>query len=105
MQPGYLPLAEAIGELRNELRAAVDNAAGEDLKFAVESIEVELQVVATDTLKGEAGGTLFGVLTLKGGADHAQAATHRVKLVLKPESSAAPDDDVYVADPVPVRPK
>lgn len=105
MQPEYLPLAEAIGELRNELMMAVDNAAGEDLKFAVETIEVEMQVVATNTLKGEAGGTLFGVLTLKGGADHANAATHKVKLVLKPENPSAPGGDVYVADPVPVRPK
>ncbi|SCF25178.1 hypothetical protein GA0074695_4809 [Micromonospora viridifaciens] len=105
MQPEYLPLAEAISELRNELRMAVDNAAGEDLKFAVEAIEVEMQVVATNTLRGEAGGTLFGVLTLKGGADHATAATHKVRLVLKPESSPAPGADVYVADPVPARPQ
>jgi hypothetical protein len=105
MQPEYLPLAEAIGELRNELMMAVDNAAHEDLKFAVECIEIEMQVVATNTLKGEAGGTLFGVLTLKGGADHARAATHKVKLVLRPETSSVPGGDVYVADPVPVRPK
>ncbi|MEU4665387.1 trypco2 family protein [Micromonospora chalcea] len=104
MQPEYLPLAEAIGDLRNELITGVDNAVGEDLKFLVETIEVELQVVATNTLRGEAGGTVFGVLTLKGGADHASAATHKVKLILKPKSSSAPEGDVYVADPVPVRP-
>jgi hypothetical protein len=105
MEPGYLPLAQAIGELRNELLTAIDNAAGEDLRFAVQTIEVELQVVATDTLKGETGGSVFGVLTLKGGADHAKAATHKVKLVLKPEDLAAPGNEVYVGDPVPVRPE
>ncbi|MEU4420203.1 trypco2 family protein [Actinoplanes sp. NPDC024001] len=105
MEPEYLPLAQAIGELRNELMAAVDNATTEDLQFAVEFIELEMQVVATNTLKGEAGGTLFGVLTLKGGADHANAATHKVKLVLRPESPSAPGQDVLVADTTPVRPR
>jgi hypothetical protein len=104
MDTAYLPLSEAIGELRTELLAAVDNAAGEQLRFAVETIEVELQVVATRTVKGEAGGNLFGVVTVKGGADHATAATHKVKLVLKPTTSDRAGD-VYVADPVPVRPK
>lgn len=105
MEPEYLPLAQAIGELRNELMAAVDNATTEDLQFAVEFIELEMQVVATNTLKGEAGGTLFGVLTLKGGADHADAATHKVKLVLRPEKRLAPNEEVLVADPTPIRPR
>ncbi|GAA1818235.1 hypothetical protein HC028_17180 [Planosporangium flavigriseum] len=105
MEPDYLPLADAIGELRNELMAAVDNATGEDLRFAVEAIEVEMQVVVTNTVKGEGGGTLFGVLTLKAGADHAKAATHKVKLMLKPMTLSDPHADVYVADPVPVRPE
>ena len=105
MQTNYLPLAEAIGELRNELLSAVDNATTEELKFAVEAIEVELQVVVTRTLKGETGGSAFGVLTLKGGADHANAATHKVKLILRPEVSTAPAGEVYVSDPTTVRPE
>lgn len=105
MEADYLPLADAIGELRNELMSAIDNAAGEDLRLAVEAIEIEMQVVATSTVKGEAGGTLFGVLTFRAGADHANAATHTVRLALKPKTSSGPHEDVYVADTVPVRPK
>ncbi len=103
MDTDYLPLAVAVGELRNELVAAVENAAGEELQFAVDSIEVEMQVVATNTVKGEGRGTIFGVLTLRGAAEHAKAATHKVKLVLKPKTSS--DGDVYVADPVSDRPQ
>jgi hypothetical protein len=104
MESEYLPLADAIGELRNELMAAVDNAAGEDLKFVVEAIEVEMQVVVTTTVKGESGGSLFGVLALKAAADHANAATHKVKLQLRP-TAAGGRGDVYVSDQVPARPQ
>jgi hypothetical protein len=105
VEPEYLPLAEAIGELRNELMTAIGEAKGEDLQFAVDAVEIEMQVVATSTFKGEAGGTVFGVLTLKGGADHANAATHKVKLVLKPQLSSTPGGEVLVGDPVAVRPE
>ncbi|MGW3788170.1 trypco2 family protein [Micromonospora chokoriensis] len=98
MDTKYLPLSQAIGELRTELLAAIDKASGEDLKFAVNGIEVELQVVATTTLRAETGGSLWGIITAKGAAEYAGAATHKVTLSLKPRSSS-PNEEVFVSDP------
>ncbi len=83
---GDLLLADALESLRAQLREAVDRARGEDLAFSCESVEVQLQVVVTNTRKGEAKASLWSVVTVGGGIDHATSATHMVKLVLKPES-------------------
>ena len=82
---GDLLLADALGSLRAQLLEAVDQAQGQDLSFTCETVEVQLQVVVTNTRKGEAKAGLWSVVTLGGGVDHAVSATHLVKLVLRPE--------------------
>ncbi|GAA2642601.1 hypothetical protein GCM10010399_90720 [Dactylosporangium fulvum] len=82
---GDLLLADALESLREQLKEAVDRAQGKDLSFSCESVEVQLQVVVTNTRKGEAKAGLWSVVTVGGGVDHATSATHVVKLVLKPE--------------------
>jgi hypothetical protein len=82
---GDLLLADALESLRDQLTVAVERAQGKDLAFSCESVEVQLQVVVTNTRKGEAKASLWSVLTVGGGVDHATSATHVVKLVLKPE--------------------
>ncbi|MBU2667139.1 hypothetical protein KOI35_26890 [Actinoplanes bogorensis] len=82
---GDLLLADALESLRDQLREAVERAQGADLSFACESVEVQLQVVVTATRKGEAKAGLWSVVTVGAGVDNATAATHLVKLVLKPE--------------------
>jgi hypothetical protein len=82
---GDLLLADALESLREQLKEAVDRAQGEDLSFSCESVEVQLQVVVSNTRKGEAKAGLWSVVTIGGGVDHMTSATHVVKLVLKPE--------------------
>lgn len=86
---GDLLLADALESLREQLKEAVDRARGEDLSFSCESVEVQLQVVVSNTRKGEAKAGLWSVVTVGGGVDHMTSATHVVKLVLKPELGGA----------------
>jgi hypothetical protein len=83
---GELLLADAIESLRGQLQEAVRQAQGKDPSFVCESVEVQLQVVVTNTKKAEGKLGMWSVLTVGAGVDHASAATHVVKLVLKPES-------------------
>jgi hypothetical protein len=82
---GNLLLADALESLRGQLKEAVERAQGQDLSFTCEVVEVQLQVVVSNTRKGEAKVGLWSVVTVGGGVDHATSATHVVKLVLKPE--------------------
>jgi hypothetical protein len=87
---GDLLLADALDSLRDQLREAIERAEGADLSLTCESVEVQLQVVVTNTRKGEAKAGLWSVVTVGGGVDHAVGATHSVKLVLKPELDNVP---------------
>ncbi|MFC4072035.1 trypco2 family protein [Actinoplanes subglobosus] len=90
MNPDTLPLTEAIDSLRGELLYAIEQSADKDLRFSVEAVEVELQVVRTAGGEASASGGLWQVLTVGGKATYSSAATHKIKLVLRP---LAPDDD------------
>ncbi|MEU8242976.1 trypco2 family protein [Actinoplanes missouriensis] len=87
LMQGDLLLADALESLRDQLREAVDRAQGEELTFTCESIEVQLQVVVTNTRKVEGKAGLWSVVTVGAGVDHATSATHTIKLVLKPEQA------------------
>ena len=56
---------------------------------AVEAIEVELQVVRTAGGEVSASGGLWQVLTVGGKATYSSAATHKIKLVLKPRKDGS----------------
>jgi hypothetical protein len=84
-----LLLADALESLREQLEEAIDRAQGQDLSFSCETVEIQLQVVVTNTRRAEAKAGLWSVVTVGGGADHATSATHVVKLVLKPELTSA----------------
>jgi hypothetical protein len=88
---GDLLLADALESLREQLKEAIARAQGEDLAFACESVEVQLQVVVTNTRKGEAKASLWDVVTVGGGVDHSTSAAHTIKLVLKPELDGTGD--------------
>lgn len=98
-----LPLARALSSLRAELAEAIEAARKEELRFKVESIEVNLQVVATTSGGGSAELGLWQVVKVGGKLDHSRGATHSVKLTLTPDT-AGETADVRVADALPERP-
>jgi hypothetical protein len=80
-------LPVAIAQLRAELSESIQAGQGERLQFAVETIEVDLEVTINSTRKAEAKASMWRVLSVGGSRERAEGATHRVKLVLKPRDA------------------
>lgn len=76
-----LKLADAINELREQLALARSRATAAGLQFPVQSMTVELGVVATRDREGKAGFKVPVIdLELGGKGSHSQQATHRVSI-------------------------
>lgn len=90
-------LADAISDLRSEISKAQKASAPGELKFHINEIELDLELVATAAVEieggVEAGGTIWSVLTAKANAGASRTSgdqkTHRVKLKM----SLVPDKD------------
>ena len=78
-----IELSEMIGQLREELLKARGKSEGSELKFQVEDIEIELQVVTTKGGKG-GGGVKFWVYNAEAEVNASRANTQKLKLKLKP---------------------
>jgi len=78
-----IELSEMLGQLREELLKARGHSEGSDLRFQIEDIEIELQIVTTKGGKG-GGGVKFWVYNAEAEVDAAQAKTQKLKLKLKP---------------------
>jgi hypothetical protein len=79
-------IAGAIENLREELTAAREQGKKANLRFKVESAEIELQIVAVQDTKAS-GGVSWWVLTGSVEAGHSNTVTQTLKLTL----SVAPD--------------
>ncbi len=97
-----IPLAEAIRALRGELVAAVREAEGEEVRFALGPVELELQLEVSKEAGGEAG-IAFWVVTIAGKGSRTEATTHTVKLTLTPVGPSG-EADLVVRDEVGARP-
>lgn len=91
-EPG---LAEAIGQLRREIGAAMQSARGEPPQFLLGPVELELQVQLAfkGGVKSEAK---WVVVSLGADAGAERARTHKVKLTLTPRVGGR--QDVMVND-------
>lgn len=88
-----IPLSETLAELRKELLEAQWEGQGSDLKFLIEDIEIELQVVTTKGGKG-GGGVKFWVYNAEAEVNTSHAKTQKLKLKLKPKKPTGEDFDV-----------
>lgn len=93
-------LRKVVDQLREELFALTETVSGEDLRFAVESVEVELHVgVAKEG--GGSGKVSFWVVEIGGEAKYATEQTQTIKLTLKPRRK---DVSVVAATPAATAP-
>jgi Trypsin-co-occurring domain 2 len=92
-----IPLSSAIGALRRELVEAVRSGEGEELRFALGTVELELQVAA-EKKAGVEGGVKFWLLSLGGGGSRSSGDTQTIKLSLTAvrDSPEGPQSPVLV---------
>lgn len=79
---GRFGLADALKELRSELLKTVEDGKGKDLKFVIEDVALDLQIVATAGLEGGAG-VKWWVLNADAGVSTSDTATQKLALKLK----------------------
>lgn len=77
-------LAELISNLRDELSLAMAAGEGEELRFGVGPVELEVTVAVTRE-GGPSAKLKFWVVELGGEAKLTSASTQRLKLTLTPE--------------------
>ncbi|MBF0371702.1 MAG: hypothetical protein HQL52_19875 [Magnetococcales bacterium] len=81
-----IALPDMISHLRKNLQQAQEEGRDKDLRFAVEEVELELQVTMTDETKA-GGGVKFWVYNANLEAKAASQAVQRIKLKLAPVKS------------------
>ncbi len=85
-----VPLADLIQALRAELQAAIDQAKGQTLQFALGPVELEFDVEVTYEAGGQ-GGIQFWVFTAGASASRTSSTTQHVRLTLQPKLSSGAD--------------
>jgi hypothetical protein len=84
-----IELAEVIRQLRLELDRARSAAEGEDLRFELGPIELEV-MVGLEATGGAGAKVRFWVVELGGDAHATSASTQRINLTLHPTAGGAP---------------
>lgn len=92
-----IELSEMIGQLREELLTARAKSEGSDLKFQIEDIEIELQIVTTKGGKFGSG-VKFWIFNADAEGNVSQAQTQKLKLKLKPVGPDGKEIPVSDAD-------
>ncbi|WP_314612225.1 trypco2 family protein [Streptomyces stackebrandtii] len=82
-----IELADLLASLRSELSRARLEAANEDVKFRIDSIDLELQVSVEKSAEANAG-VKFWVASLGGKAGAKSGQTHTVRMTLSAEEAA-----------------
>jgi hypothetical protein len=80
-----LELAQMIQSLRMELTKAQMAGTGEEIRFTVEDVELELEIVAKEAIEGGIAAKFY-VLTSHYKAGKDDAVTQKIKLKLKPNA-------------------
>ena len=85
-----IELAQVISQLREELDTARRAGEGEDLRFELGPVELEL-MVGVDRQAGPDAKVRFWVIELGASGKVASQATQRIKLILDPRESGRGD--------------
>src|SRR5262245_50853157 len=78
----HIVLAEAIKELRDDLRQAVLDGKGQDIVFTPRGIELELAVTFGTEAKAGGGLKLLTFLDISGEGKRSNSSQHKIKLTL-----------------------
>lgn len=92
-----IELATLLASLRSEIERARLDSAGEDVRFRVDSIDLELQVAVEKTAEADAG-VRFWVVSMGGKGGAKSSETHVVKMKLGAVTRTG--ESVYTADDV-----
>ncbi|MBS2533501.1 hypothetical protein KGQ20_12030 [Catenulispora sp. NF23] len=92
-----IELADLLASLRSEISRARISGAGEDVRFRIDSIELEVQVEVEKTGEGSTG-VKFWVLSVGGKRSAKEAQTHLLKLSLTAETEAG--DPIRTSDDI-----
>ncbi|MFE2558932.1 trypco2 family protein [Streptomyces sp. NPDC059352] len=82
-----IELADLLASLRSEIGRARLEAANEDVRFRIDSIDLELQVTVEKSAEANAG-MKFWVVSLGGKAGAKSGQTHTVRLSLTAEDAS-----------------
>ena len=93
-----ITLSEAIQNLRSELLVAMQRDSGDQLRFQLGPVEMELQVGVTREASAK-GGLKWWLIEAGGEAKSGSSSTHKIKLVLDP--IGADGQRIKVSDDVP----
>jgi hypothetical protein len=77
-----IPLADAIQQLRDELRKAVLEGKDQDIVFTPTGIDLELGINFTVEAKAEGGFKILALLDLSADANASRESQHKVRLSL-----------------------
>jgi hypothetical protein len=77
-----IPIADAIEQLRDQLREAVLEGKDKDVIFTPNGIDVELSINFKAEATGKGGVKLLALLDLSGGATASHESIHKIKLSL-----------------------
>jgi hypothetical protein len=80
-----IELADLLASLRSEISRARIDAAGRDVRFRINTIDLELQVAVEKSAEADAG-VRFWVVSIGGKGSAKSAETHLVKLSLTAET-------------------
>jgi hypothetical protein len=90
-------LSEVIAKLRQDLARARTEGAGKDLRFSLDEIELEFQVVVTKEGNGKLG-VKFLVIDAEAGGKYANAVTQKIKLKMKLSEKGGKDTEISGED-------
>ena len=83
MAEPWVGLAEAIGAVRAELRAAMEAGQGEQLRFAAEPIDLVF-AIEVRTEAAATGGVKIGVVSIGASGGRSSNSTHQLTVRLQP---------------------